>query len=177
MQEQTIALATSPLWLPSRRLLNSAGFIICMAGLGIAYLYFQSYLNLDPCPLCIFQRLAMFVMGLIFLAAAIHNPTAAGARVYGVLIALTAAAGAAIAARHVWLQHLPPDQVPACGPTLEYMLETFPIGDTIRRVLKGSGDCAVIDWTFLDLSIPAWTLIMFIGLGLTGALRNWMRAA
>ena len=161
--------------MPSRRLINILGFSACALLLGFAY-FLQFYQGLEPCPLCIFQRLAIAALGFIFLVAAVHNPKrSAGARTYGILIALVAALGAGIAGRHVWLQNLPPEQVPACGPGLDYLLETFPLSETIALVLRGSGDCAEVDWTFLGLSIPAWTLLLFIGLGAMGAVRNWMR--
>ena len=175
MQEQQSVIGAAS-WSPPRRLINSLGFSVCGVALGFAYFFFQGYLGLEPCPLCIFQRVAMFATGLVFLAAALHGPGLLGARIYAVLILLTAGTGAAIAARHVWLQHLPPERVPACGPSLEYMLETLPIGQTIRKVLIGTGDCALIDWTFLGLSIPGWTLVIFVGLGLLGAVRNWIEA-
>ena len=158
----------------SRRLSNTLGFITCILLLTYGY-YLQFYENLEPCPLCIFQRLAIFGLGLIFAVAAIHNPRAWGAKVYGLLILLIAAVGASISTRHVWLQNLPEDQIPACGPGLDYLLDTFSLGETIVKVLRGSGDCAEVSWTFLGLSIPAWTLIAFICLGLAGAARNWMR--
>ena len=158
----------------SRRLCNTLGFIACILLLSYGY-YLQFYENLEPCPLCIFQRLAIFGLGLVFAVAAVHNPRAWGAKVYGVLIFLVAAVGASISARHVWLQNLPEDQIPACGPGLDYLLNTFSLGETIAKVLRGSGDCAEVSWTFLGLSIPAWTLIAFLCLGLAGAIRNWMR--
>jgi disulfide bond formation protein DsbB len=166
---------SSRAWLPSRRLSNFLGFTACVFGMLFAVLVLQGYLELEPCPLCIFQRVAMIGMAAVFLVAALHNPRGWGARVYGTLILLVAGGGAAIAARQVWLQHLPADQVPACGPELEYMLEAFPLFETIRIVLAGTGDCAEVQWTFLTLSIPEWTLILFITLGVGGAVRNWMR--
>jgi disulfide bond formation protein DsbB len=161
-------------WFPSRRLVNGLGFLACVLAMACAYFFFQGYLGLEPCPLCIFQRVTMMALGLIFLVAALHNPQRWGVRIYGTLIALTAATGAAIAARHVWLQSLSPDQVPSCGPGLDYMLENLPLKQTIRLVLTGSGDCAEIQWSFLGLSIPGWTLVVFVVLGLMGTVRNWM---
>jgi disulfide bond formation protein DsbB len=110
-----------------------------------------------------------------FLLAAIHNAGRIGSRIYGVLIALSALAGAAIATRHVWLQHLPPDKVPECGPGLDYMLEVFPLSETLRKVFTGSGECAEVNWQFLGLSMPAWALLCFIGLAVGGLVRNWIR--
>jgi disulfide bond formation protein DsbB len=83
---------------------------------------------------------------------------------------LAAGAGAGVAGRHVWIQHLPFDQQPGCSYEFGYMLETFPLAKTLKLVLEGTGDCAKVSWTFLDLSMPTWTLIFFTGfvaLGLT----------
>ena len=142
--------------------------LVVAALLGYAY-YAQFQLELEPCPLCIFQRVAMIALFVVALAAALHNPRGAGRRVYGVLASLAALAGVAIAGRHVWLQHLPPDQVPACGPGLDYLLDTFPLSQTLRKVFTGSGECATVDWRFAGLSMPEWTLICFVLL-LAGAL-------
>ena len=138
------------------------GFVACAALLGYAF-YSQLHDGLEPCPLCIFQRVAFAALGLVFLAGAVHAPAgAAGRRVYGVLGLVVSAVGIAIAGNHVRLQHLPPDQVPACGPGLDYMLESMPITGVVRRVMTGSGECANVDWTFLGLSMPAWSLIWFV---------------
>ncbi|MFO1352555.1 MAG: disulfide bond formation protein B [Gammaproteobacteria bacterium] len=157
---------------PSQRLINTLGFVACAGLLAYAY-YLQFYQDLEPCPLCIFQRVAMFALGVVFLLAALHNPRGGGAKVYGALIFLTAAVGAVIAARHVWIQHLPTDQIPECGPSLDYLLQSIPFLQVIKTVLRGSGECAEIGWTFLGLSIPEWTLIAFITMGLVGMIRNW----
>ncbi|MFO1372606.1 MAG: disulfide bond formation protein B [Candidatus Competibacteraceae bacterium] len=169
---QVIITAPSGFGRLSRRLCNGLGFLVCASGLGYAY-YAQFYLSLDPCPLCIFQRLALLAVGLVFLAATLHHPRAWGAKVYGVLIGLVAAIGLGIAARHVWLQHLPPAEVPRCGPSLEYMLQSFPLNETIRAVLTGSGECAEVNWTLLGLSVPEWNLPLFLSLGVIGVLSNW----
>ena len=157
----------------SKRLTNLAGFAVCVALL--AYGYVLQFLDeLEPCPLCVFQRVAFFGLGTLFLAAALHNPGAIGARIYGVFLGIAAAIGAAIAGRHVWLQSLPPDQVPECGPGLEYMLNTFPLLETLRTVLSGSGECADVSWSFLGMTIPAWALLWFVALGLIGVARNFI---
>lgn len=159
-----------------KRWLNLGGFAICAALLGFAY-YLQFGTGLDPCPLCIFQRVGMITLGTVFLAAAVHNPQRTGQRIYGTLIALAALAGASVSARHVWLQHLPPEKVPACGPDLEYMLEILPLAEVIKRVFTASGECADVVWTFLGLSMPTWVLVWFLALGLAGAIGNWMSRA
>ncbi len=144
------------------RLLNLGGFLACVFGLLFA-LYLQHFQGLEPCPMCIFQRVSMAGAGLFFLIAALHNPAAAGRWVYSVLAALSAAAGAVIAGRHVWLQSLPADQVPACGPTLDYLLGMLPVMEVIQMVLKGDGNCAKIDAAWLGISLPGWTLVAFVG--------------
>lgn len=138
------------------------GFLAC-AGL-LAYAFYVQLLDgLEPCPLCIFQRVAFAALGLVFLVGGWLAPQGPGGRrAYGVLSVLAAGVGIAIAGRHVWLQSLPPDQVPTCGPGLDYMLDAMPISSVIRKVLTGSGECANVDWTFLGLSMPAWTLACFV---------------
>ena len=157
----------------SRRITNLGGVAVCVGLLVYAYML-QFIDGLEPCPLCVFQRVAFFVLGSVFLIAALHNPGTTGARIYGGLIALTAGTGAAIAGRHIWLQSLPADQVPECGPGLEYMLDAFPLVETLRTVLSGSGECADISWLFLGMTIPAWALLWFVALGLIGVARNFI---
>jgi protein dithiol:quinone oxidoreductase len=160
---------------PSRRLINIAGFLIC-AGL-IAYaLYAQFELGLDPCPLCIFQRIGIAALGVVFLIAALHHPQRFGDRIYALLIALAAAATIAVAARQLYIQHLPPGAIPSCGAPLSVMLKFMPLTTVIRRVLTGSGECGVVNWTFLGLAMPAWVLIWAAGLGLGGFIANARRA-
>ncbi|MDM4771636.1 disulfide bond formation protein B [Solimonas sp. SE-A11] len=144
------------------RLLNLLGFLGCIFGLLFA-LYLQHYRGYEPCPFCIFQRVAMLATGLVFLAAAIHGPKVGGQWVYVFLSSMAALVGAGIAARHVWLQSLPPDQVPACGPTLDYLMDMMPLQEVVATVLKGDGNCAKIDAQWLGISLPGWTLIAFIG--------------
>lgn len=156
-----------------RRPLNLAGCAACAALLAIAY-YLQFQWGLDPCPLCIFQRIGFFVLGLAFLGAGVHAPRQSGGRVYAVLLLVIAAAGGAVAGRHIWIQSLPPDQIPACGPGLNYLLETLPLWDTVRMVLQGSGECAHVD-RLLGISIPIWSLLGFMILGAAGVLVNWGR--
>lgn len=136
------------------------GFLACLSMLLIAG-YFQFIEHLEPCPLCILQRVMVLIAGVIFLLGAIHNPVNVGRRIYGFLLLVVAAIGAAISGRHVWLQQLPEDQVPTCGPGLNFILENFPINQAIDMVLRGSGECADVLWTFLGLSIPGWTLVAF----------------
>ena len=146
------------------RALALLGFAGCVTAMFTAIFYFQKHLGLEPCPLCIFQRVAMIATAVVFLAAAVHGPKASGWRwTYSALAALTSGIGAFIAGRHVWLQGLPEDQRPACGPTLDYLMDGNPLSKVIVTVLKGDGNCAKIDWTLMGLSIPGWTLVAFIG--------------
>jgi len=160
--------------MPSRRLVNFAGFAACAGLMGFA-LYAQHVLLLDPCPLCVFQRVAVISLGLVFLAAALHNPRAGGRIAYAALLGLIALGGAGVATRHTWLQHLPPDKVPSCGPGLDYMLETLPFTDVLRNVFSGSGECAKIVWQFLGLSMPGWVLVWMVLLGGTAVWNNLRR--
>ena len=150
-----------------QRLLLASGFAICVA-LMAAALWLQHVDGLEPCPLCVLQRGAVIVLGVVMLAGAIHDPGTLGRRVYGVMVTIVAVAGGAVAGRHVWLQSLPPGEAPECGPGLEYMLGAFPLTQVIEMVLRGSGECAEVQWTFLSLSIPEWTLLVFIAFAVFG---------
>lgn len=141
-------------------------FLACAGLMGYAF-YAEYVLHLYPCPLCMFQRAAVVAVGVMALVAALHGPGKIGSRLYGFVISVFALIGAGVAGRHVWLTTLPPDQVPACAPPLEVMLENFPLAETLKKVFLTSGECAKIDWQFLGLSMPAWTLIWFIGIALS----------
>jgi disulfide bond formation protein DsbB len=160
--------------LASRRAGNFLGFLACVALMAYA-LYAQYVLNLFPCPLCIFQRIAVISLGVIFLIAAIHNPGTLGARIYGVLLFLAAAAGIGVSARHVWIQAQPAGSVPSCGAGLDYMLDIMPLSRVISKVLSGSGECAEINWRFLGLSMPWWVLFSLIALGAWAVWNNVFR--
>lgn len=148
------------------------GFLGCVFLL-LMGAYFQFVQGLDPCPLCISQRIAILLTGVVFLIAAIHNPGATGMKAYAVLGAVTALCGAAISTRHVWIQHLPADKVPECGPGLEYVMQNFPLSETVKLMLSGTGDCAKVDWTMLGFSMPAWTLLAFLMLATLSLLQIW----
>jgi disulfide bond formation protein DsbB len=160
----------------SRRQLNLLGFLSCVGMLAYA-LYAQGVLRVEPCPLCIFQRVGIAAIGLVFLIAGVHAPAGRGARVYGVLLALAALATMAVAARHVWIQHLPEDAVPACGAGLQFLFEEFPVGEVIRKVLSGSGECHQVNWTFLSLAMPTWVLLVAGALGALGVYANFRGAS
>jgi len=159
-----------------RRPVNFFGALICVALLAYA-LYSQFHLGLEPCPLCIFQRVAIAALAIVFLAAALHHPSGWGRLVYAGLIGVTALAAIGIAARHVYIQSLPPGSVPSCGAPLDMMLTMFPVTEVIRKVLTGGGECAEINWRFLGLAMPAWVLIWAVALGFVGVVGNMSRRA
>jgi protein dithiol:quinone oxidoreductase len=142
------------------RLRLALGTLACALLLGYAY-YLQYFQGLEPCPLCQVQRAFYYLTGFAFLAAALH---ARFVPAYMSLAALFALGGAGVAARHVWLQHLPADQVPQCGPDLAFMLKNLPLSRTLEKLFTGTGQCAVVDWSFLGLSIAEWSLACFLGL-------------
>lgn len=129
----------------------------------VAIFYFQKHLGLEPCPLCIFQRIGVWIMGGFALIGMVVNPKKLGAKLtlWGGMT-LGTLWGLFVAGRHVWLQHLPADEVPACGPGLNYWVETLPVLQVFQEVLKGSGECAVVDWEMAGFSIPELTLGMFV---------------
>ena len=136
----------------TRHIGNLLGFFACAGLLASAY-YLQLVKGVEPCPLCVMQRVAVFATGIAFLVAALHNPG---------LIAVLSLTGAGVAGRHVWLQYMPVEKRPACGPGLEYLLGTFGPLEGLRRILRGSGECGVVDFTLLGLSLPHWTLLAFV---------------
>lgn len=137
------------------------GLVISLGMIGIA-LFFQYYMELDPCPLCIVQRVIVMSFAVIFFLALLQGPKTWGRRIFGLLLTLTSVAGLAVAGRHTWLQHLPADKVPECGPGLEFWMNNLPPSDVFQKVFQGSGECAEVVWTFMGLSIPELSVIAFI---------------
>ena len=155
-----------------RRLGNFVGFLACW-GLMAYAIFAERVLGFEPCPLCIFQRVGVTALGVMFLIASAHNPSSVrGARVYGVLLLLVAAFPGYVAGRHVYIQSLPFGSVPSCGASLDYMMDVFPFTTVLRKVLFGAGECQKIDWSFLGLSMPAWVLISVIVLAAWAAFVN-----
>ena len=151
-------------------------FLVIMTVLGMSYALFflQRHMGLLPCPLCIFQRIGLMAMGGFALIAALGNPKSIALKLLLWLSSLVGIGWATtVAARHVWLQHLPADQVPSCGPGLDYWLDTLPILQVFKEVFAGSGECASISWTFMGLSIPEQSLIFFSALLLVHVLILW----
>ena len=143
---------------PSRKL-AFAGFVACTGLLAFA-LYLQYFRNQDPCPLCMIQRIVFIAMGFVFLVAAIAGPKGVVRRVFGALNTLLGLVGIGFAARHVWLQHNPPD-FDSCTADLFTQLERIPFASVIQRAIAATGDCAKVDWTFIGLSIAEWSLVWF----------------
>ncbi len=159
----------------TRRNLNLAGFLACAALLAYA-LYSQFRLGLEPCPLCIFQRIGLALTGVFFLLAAAHNPSGNGHYAYAALIGIGALATIGVAARHVYVQHLPPGTLPSCGAPLAILLKFTPVFALIKKVLTGSGECGEVNWRFLGLAMPAWVLLCAMALGVLGLYANLRRA-
>ncbi len=139
------------------------GFLSCV-GMELGAIYFQFVLKLEPCPLCITQRLVVFSLAFIFLSGAIHNPGQTGIRIYTGAAALASLAGAAVATYHFVIQLLPHEDVSSCGPGASYILEHYELADILRKFLTGTGDCTQVLWTFLGLSMPFWVGLCFLGL-------------
>ena len=154
--------------LAQRRLANLAGFLACVAMMGYA-LYAERVLGFEPCPLCMFQRVGVVILGAVFLAAAVHAPAGLGGqRTYLVLLGIAAIFPLYVSGRHVYIQSLPEGSVPACGASLDYMLDVFPLATVLKKVLFGAGECQKIDWTMLGLSMPAWVFLCVLALSVWG---------
>ncbi|MFZ5654317.1 MAG: disulfide bond formation protein B [Pseudomonadota bacterium] len=149
--------------MPSPRQTHFLAAAFCAALIAIA-LYMQHGMGLEPCYLCIVQRLFVIAVGALLLIAALHNPGPIGQRIYSGLGALSALLGGGFSTRQLWLQSLPADQVPACGPPAEYLFDALPLADALGLLLRGDGNCAEIQWALLGISIPGWTLMAFAGL-------------
>jgi disulfide bond formation protein DsbB len=154
-----------------RQKINLACAAVCAAMFGYA-LYAEKYLGYIPCPLCMFQRVCIVALGIVFLIAALHPARRVGAAVHGVLVFVAAGAATWVAGRHVWIQHQPHGTVPACGAPLDTLLDMLPVLEVIRKVMTGGGECGVVDWSLLGISMPGWVLIAAVTLGLVGVLNN-----
>ncbi|MFT5579056.1 MAG: disulfide bond formation protein DsbB [Paraglaciecola psychrophila] len=133
--------------------------VIAVIGL-ISYALYSQYVDgLEPCPLCMTQRFFFILIGLFSFICLFHQRP----RWYASLGVIASIGGIASAGRQVWLQHLPPELVPACGPSLQYMLETFPLSDTLRTLITGDGNCAEVLWQLFGFSMPEWSLACFLG--------------
>lgn len=155
------------------RFIFLAAFAACAGLLGFG-VFLQTVEHVLPCPMCIMQRYAFVAIGVIGLIAGLHHPARLGSRIYAVLLALAALTGGGIAARQTYIQHYPP-QIMDCGPDLEFMINSFPLGDALPMIFQGSGDCSKVLWRFLGLSIAEWALVCFAGF-IVGAVLAWLGA-
>jgi disulfide bond formation protein DsbB len=150
--------------IPGSRNLNFLIFIATVSIIGVA-LYMEHVMLLQPCGLCITQRVFVIFVGLICLISALHNTSASGTRNYALAAAGMCIAGGYFAGRQIWLQHLPEDLVPACGPGLSYIMDNFPLADMLSFLLAGDGNCAEVSWRFMGIfSIAELAMMGFIGL-------------
>jgi disulfide bond formation protein DsbB len=150
--------------LPNNQTLSLIMAAACALLIAVAVFYFQNSLGLEPCYLCITQRVFVIAVGVIFLLAGLHNPARAGQRIYAGLAALTAIGGGFFSIKQLWLQSLPEDKVPACGPPVDYLFDAFSPSEALSMLLRGDGNCAEVQWQLFGLSMPAWVLICFVGL-------------
>lgn len=134
-----------------------------LVGLAI---FLQVRNNLDPCPLCISQRIAFMALGVTFLLAALHNPAGLWRKLHGLLQLGAAVTGATVAARHIWVQAHPGQTMSECGVGFDYMIHQFPMSKAVRLIFQGTGECSVIDWTLFGITIPELSLIAFITMGI-----------
>jgi disulfide bond formation protein DsbB len=162
--------------LPSYRIVNLAQAIASAALIVIAIVYFQNYLGLEPCYLCITQRVFVIAVGVIFAIAALHNPEARGQRIYAGLSIATAGLGSYFSGKQLWLQSLPEDQVPACGIPVDYLFDSFSPSEAIAMLLRGDGNCAEVQWQLLGLSMPAWVMLCFVGFAAVGLVQFLRKA-
>ena len=146
----------------NNRNINLICGVMCVSSLLIAKFYFEEYLGLEPCYLCITQRAFIAIAGLLFFIWSIHDPKRLGARIYALLVLAVASAGAYFSLKQLYLQSLPEEQVPQCGPPVDYLFETFSNFEVIAMLLRGDGNCAKIQWEFLSITMPGWVLLIFI---------------
>lgn len=147
----------------SFRIWALAGVILSLVVMALV-LYFEHGMGMQPCPLCVLQRMCLIAAGIVALLAMIHNPATWGRRLYALIAMIPTIAGIGVAGRHVWLQNLPKDRVPECGPGYDFIMEAFPILDAMKIIFNGSGECAETNWQFLGLSMPGWALAVFAGM-------------
>jgi len=137
--------------------------VFAISGALLAYAYYAQFaLGFEPCPLCILQRFAFILIALGALGGMIHGARNAWRWLWGAIVFGGVLWGVLTAGRHLWLQSLPPDQVPDCGPGFAFMVQFFSWTEAIREAFTGSGECAEVDWAFLGLSMPGWTLIWYV---------------
>ncbi len=161
---------------PSYRILNLAQVFSCIVLMIIAIVYFENILKLEPCYLCMTQRVFVVVIGIICALAAVHNPRQLGQRVYAALSIIVVIMGIYFSGKQLWLQSLPEDKVPSCGVPVDYLFDYFSVTEAIRMLLRGDGNCAEVQWQFVGISMPGWVMICFIGFGAIGVVQFLRKA-
>lgn len=159
----------------SRRSCNFFAAMGCFILIAVAYFYMEKYLYLNPCPLCYAQRIALGIIGIVFLMAAIFPGRRLGGIIYGMVLFALSLGGAALSIRHLYLQNLPKGYAANCGKDFYALVESTPLAEAVQTMLLGSGECGDIQWTMFGLSIPGWTLIAFIGFAVWGLFHNAFR--
>jgi disulfide bond formation protein DsbB len=149
--------------LPNHRALNGLQALTGILLIFVAVFYFQNHLQLEPCYLCITQRVFVIAIALVCAFAVWHNPEQRGQKTYASISTILALIGSYFSLKQLWLQSLPEDQVPACGVPVDYLFDVFSLSEAISHLLKGDGNCAEVQWQLLGLSIPGWVLVVFIG--------------
>jgi protein dithiol:quinone oxidoreductase len=140
-------------------------FLVTSA-LFVGSLLLQYGFRLEPCALCMIDRVLVFVLAMLYLVACLHQPSAQGQWVYRLLGLCLVALGLFTTGRHLWIMHLPPEQMPSCTPSLEYLIETLPLHEAIMVLFQGSKECGENVRPFLGLSLPAWTFVGFCVIGI-----------
>lgn len=143
------------------RLVFAAIFLACLSLNAFAIYYLQEWVGLEPCPMCILQRVAFFAIAAVALVGAIWNPRGKALKTVALLVVLCALIGAGVAIRHSYLQHFPP-KAETCGTDLEYLLNTFSITEAFPKIFAGTGSCSAITWRFIGLTIPEWALAWYL---------------
>ena len=154
--------------LPNHRTLNGLQALSGVLLIVIAVFYFQNHLQLDPCYLCITQRVFIIAIAVVCALALLHNPAQRGQKIYSGISTLLAIIGSYFSIKQLWLQSLPEDQVPACGVPVDYLFDVFSLSEAISHLLKGDGNCAEVQWQMLGISMPGWVLVAFIGYVVVG---------
>ena len=162
--------------LPSYRIVNLAQAVASAGLIIVAIAYFENYLGLEPCYLCMTQRVFVIGVGVICGIAALHNPAPKGQRIYAGLGTVTALLGSYFSGKQLWLQSLPEDQVPACGIPVDYLFDSFSVSEAISMLLRGDGNCAEVQWQLLSLSMPGWVMVTFVGFAAVGIVQFLRKA-
>ncbi len=145
----------------SYRLMNFYAFLCVIVMFGVAF-YLQFWKGIAPCPLCVLQRVTMALIGIVLLVGSVFALKKCGRYFLNAILLLLSSGGIFLAGRQVWLQHLPPDKSADCGVSLQYMWNVLPLDQVLMKILQGTAECSLVDWSFLGLSLAEWSLFWFI---------------